>query len=56
MKKLMKRNSLRGDTNIIAIIVIAVVIIAVAAIFRTQLIKAVNDIFDQLTKFISGQQ
>lgn len=54
MKKLMNKKSLRGDTNIIAIIVIAVIIIGVAAIFRTQLISAINSIFTKLTEFING--
>lgn len=42
----------RGDTNFVAIIVIIVIILAVAAIFRTQLIAAVNQVFSNLTDFI----
>lgn len=52
--KLFKNNKLRGDTNIISIIVLVVIILAVAVIFRDNLIKAVTDIFDKLNNFIQG--
>lgn len=49
-----KRKALRGDTNIIAIIVIAVIIIAVAYVFRQQLTSAINSIFERLNGFINS--
>ncbi len=42
----------RGDTNFVAIIVIIVIILAVAGIFRTQLLTAVNQVMSNLTDFI----
>jgi hypothetical protein len=41
-----------GDSNMVAVIVLIVIILAVAAIFREQLLTAVNSVFDQLTEFI----
>lgn len=41
-----------GDSNMVAVIVLIVIILAVAAIFRTQLLAAVNSVFEQLTEFI----
>lgn len=52
MLKLMREED--GDTNFVAIIVIIVIIIAIATIFRTQLISAVNQVFSKLTEFING--
>ncbi len=42
----------RGDSNMVAVIVLIVIILAVAAIFREQLLSAVNSVFEQLTEFI----
>lgn len=44
----------RGASDMVAVIVLIVIIIAAALIFRTQLIGAVNAIFQQLTDFIGG--
>ncbi len=41
-----------GDSNLVAVIVLIVIILAVAGIFRTQLLGAVNSVFDKLTEFI----
>lgn len=41
-----------GDSNMVAVIVLIVIILAVAAIFRTQLINAVNAVFENLMEFI----
>ena len=45
-------NDEEGDSNLVAVIVLIVIILAVAAIFRTQLLNAVNSVFDKLTEFI----
>ena len=45
-------NDEEGDSNLVAVIVLIVIILAVAAIFRTQLLGAVNSVFDKLTEFI----
>ncbi len=45
-------NDEEGDSNLVAVIVLIVIILAVAAIFRTQLLNAVNAVFEQLTEFI----
>lgn len=42
----------RGDTNFVSIILIMVIVIAIAGIFRTQLMSAVQAVFGQLTDFI----
>lgn len=62
MKKLQAQRSLRGkmeellsergDTNFVSIILIMVIVIAIAGIFRTQLMSAVQAVFGQLTDFI----
>lgn len=41
-----------GDSNMVAVIVLIVIILAAAAIFRTQLLAAVNTVFENLTDFI----
>lgn len=46
------RNEEKGASEIVAIILIIVVIIAVAAIFKTQLIGAMNSVMAKLTEFI----
>ncbi len=45
-------NDEEGDSNLVAVIVLIVIILAVAAIFRTQLLNAVNSVFEKLTEFI----
>ena len=45
-------NDEEGDSNLVAVIVLIVIILAVAAIFRTQLLDAVNSVFEKLTEFI----
>ena len=45
-------NEEEGDSNLVAVIVLIVIILAVAAIFRTQLLDAVNSVFEKLTEFI----
>lgn len=45
-------NDEEGDSNLVAVIVLIVIILAAAGIFRTQLLAAVNSIFEQLTEFI----
>lgn len=42
----------RGDSNLVSIMVVIVIILAVAGVFRTQLMGAVNTIFTKLTEFI----
>lgn len=41
-----------GDSNMVAVIVLIVIVLAAAAIFRTQLLAAVNSVFEQLTDFM----
>lgn len=38
----------KGDSNFVAIMLVIVILIAVAAVFRTQLLAAVNGVFEQL--------
>ena len=45
-------NDEEGDSNLVAVIVLIVIILAVAGIFRTQLLNAVNSVFEKLTEFI----
>ena len=42
----------KGASDIVAIIVVIAIILVVAAIFREQLIGAVNSVFAKLTQFI----
>ena len=42
----------RGDSNMVAVIVLIVIIIAVATIFNQQLVKAVNTVMDRFTEFV----
>lgn len=42
----------RGDSNMVAVIVLIVIVIAVAIIFRDALIDAVEAVMDQFTEFI----
>ncbi len=42
----------KGASDMIAILLIVVILIAVAAIFRTQLIGLVNQVFGKLTNFV----
>lgn len=48
------KESERGDTNFVAIIVIIVIILAIAVIFRERLQAAVEAVFGQLDSFIGG--
>lgn len=45
-------NDEEGDSNLVAVIVLIVIILAVAAIFREQLLEAVNAVFSNLMDFI----
>ena len=54
-RKLVCRNALenfakeeKGASDIVAIMLVIVILIAVAAVFRTQLLAAVNGVFEQL--------
>lgn len=38
----------KGASDIVAIMLVIVILIAVAAVFRTQLLAAVNGVFEQL--------
>ncbi len=51
-EKLEELLSEEGDTNFVSIILIMVIVIAIAAIFREQLMAAVESVFGQLTEFI----
>ena len=42
----------KGDSDIVAIIVVIAIILVVAAIFREQLTNAVTTVFENLTDFI----
>ena len=42
----------RGDSNMVAVIVLIVIILAVALIFKDALIEAVNKVMEQFTEFI----
>ncbi len=44
----------RGDSNLVSIMVVIVIVLAVAGVFRTQLMSAVNTIFARLTEFIGS--
>lgn len=48
------KESERGDTSFVAIIVIIVIILAIAVIFRDRLQSAVEAVFDNLDTFIGG--
>ncbi len=53
IKMLKVRESLseeRGDTNIVAIVLILAVVIALAIIFRTRITALVNNLFDSVDK------
>lgn len=41
-----------GDSNLVAVIVLIVIILAAAAIFREQLLDAINAVFENLMDFI----
>lgn len=41
-----------GESNLVSIMVVIVIVIAVAGVFRTQLMAAVNKVFEKLTSFI----
>lgn len=43
----------RGDSNMVAVIVLIIIVIAVAAIFRDALMGAVEDVMTQFTDFIN---
>ena len=43
-----------GDTNFVSIILIMVIVIAIAAIFKNQLMAAVQLVFAQLLEFIGN--
>lgn len=53
-EKLEELLSEEGDTNFVSIILIMVIVIAIAAIFREQLMTAVQSVFGQLTEFIGS--
>lgn len=44
----------RGDSNMVAVIVLIVIILAVAVIFRGALLDAVTAVMDQFTDFINS--
>lgn len=53
IKMLKVRESLseeRGDTNIVAIVLILAVVIALAIIFRTRITALLNNLFDSVDK------
>lgn len=41
-----------GDTNMVSMIVLIVIVIALATIFKNQLAKAIELVFEKLTDFI----
>lgn len=43
-----------GDTNMVSMIVLIVIVIALAAIFKDGLEKAIKEVFEKLTTFISN--
>lgn len=43
----------KGDSNMVAVIVLIVIILAVAVIFQEQLLGAVNAVFGNLMDFIN---
>ncbi len=51
-EKVMKEE--KGASDMVAIIVVIVIVLAAAAIFRDSLIKAVTDVFTNLTDFIGS--
>lgn len=48
------RESERGDTNFVAIIVIIVIIMAILGLFKEKLKIAVESVFENLTNFINS--
>lgn len=44
----------KGASDIVAILLVIVILVAVAAIFRTQLMNAVNTAFDALMEALEG--
>ncbi len=48
------KNSERGDSNIVAIVLIIVVVIALVAIFRTRLTAILGNVFDQIDAQVGG--
>ena len=53
-EKLEELLSEEGDTNFVSIILILVIVIAIAAIFKNQLMAAVQLVFAQLLEFIGN--
>lgn len=51
-EKLEELLSEEGDTNFVSIILIMVIVIAIAAIFKDQLMVAVENVFGQMMDFI----
>jgi len=45
----------KGASDIVAIMVVIVVIIAVAGLFKTELMKAVGEVFGKLSTFIGSE-
>lgn len=43
----------KGASDMIAILLIVVILVAVAVIFKDQLIKLVNQVFEKLTNFVN---
>lgn len=44
----------KGASHLVEIIVVIVIVLAVAAIFRTQMLNAINNIMQQFTSFIGS--
>lgn len=44
----------RGDSNMVAVIVLIVIVLAVAIIFKDALVKAAEDIMRQFTEYINS--
>ena len=48
-------NDEKGDSNMVAVIVLIAIIILVAGIFRESLMDAVNTVMDNFTEFIAQE-
>lgn len=44
----------RGDSNMVAVIVLIVIVLAVAIIFKDAIVSAAQSIMDQFTNFINS--
>jgi len=45
----------KGASDMVAILLVIVILVAVAAVFRTQLMGAVNTAFESLNGFLGGE-